>query len=256
MRTRRTSCRRKRRGIASILGTILFVAIMFTAFIPMYITMKQADTLYDRDLLEAKRLDDERDREAIYAYAYPKGTSSDQVEVKVENICEVKVDIARIWVNDTMLNQSVTIASMDEAFLGPFTLSIGAASNNTYAIRVVTERGNVYVPVSGALLTNSGGEWDTQHLSINVVVDAEGFLGLAKYEVTVTNATTFYDQETTGYVAGTQYFIFDVTDCGVGGFHVLVRAKPFWQSWNTLIDGDYEIEYPDGPPDIWVRYSE
>ena len=229
---------------------------MFSAFIPMYLTMKQAETIYDRDMLEAKRMDDERDREAIYAYAYPKGTSSDQVEVKVENICEVKVDIARIWVNDTMLNQSVTIASMDEAFLGPFALSIGVGMNNSYAIRVVTERGNVYVPVSGALLTNSEGEWDTQHLSINVVVDAEGFLGIAMYEVTVTNATTFYDQKTTGYVAGTQYFIFDVTECGAGIFHVVVRVRPFWQPWNTLIDADYEIEYPEGPPDIWVRYAD
>jgi hypothetical protein len=30
---------------------------MFSTFIPMYLTMKQAESIYDRDMLEAKRLD-------------------------------------------------------------------------------------------------------------------------------------------------------------------------------------------------------
>ncbi|MGD2201615.1 MAG: hypothetical protein PVJ38_08300, partial [Candidatus Bathyarchaeota archaeon] len=78
--------------------------------------MKQADTIYEQDMLELKRLDDEKDREFIYAYAYPKGTTSDLVEVKVENLCEVDVKIVRIWINDTYVNQSVSVKSMDEAF--------------------------------------------------------------------------------------------------------------------------------------------
>ena len=47
MPTARISFRRKRRGVASILGTIIFIGIMFTAIIPMYLVMKQADTLYE-----------------------------------------------------------------------------------------------------------------------------------------------------------------------------------------------------------------
>ena len=255
MHIRLILCHNKRRGMASILGTIIFVAILFSAFIPMYLTMKEADRAYDKDMLEVKRLDDERDREDIYAYVYPKGSTSDQVEVKIENICEVQVEIVRVWVNDSIKNESVTLSSMDEAVIGPYTFPLDPGTNYSYAFKIITARGNVYIPISGAVLTASGGEWDSQHLSINVVVDAEGFLGIAKYEVDVWNTTTYHEQQTTGYVAGTQLFIFDVTDCGPGDFRVKVRAKPLWQPWQTLIDDWYEIEYPEGPPDIWVRYS-
>ena len=256
MLTRLTSYLKiRRRGMASTFGTIIFIGILFTSVIPMYILMKQADTIYEQDMLELKRLDDERDRESLYVYAYPKGTTSDQVELKVENVCEVQVDVVRIWVNDTSIDQSVSISPMDEAFIGPFTLSTDPSENYTYKFRLVTGRGNVYVPTSGSVLSCSGGEWNTQHLSINVVVDAGGVLGIAKYEVTVTNDTTYYSQETTGYVAGTQFWIFDVTECGGGNFHVLIRAKPLWQEWSTLIDDDYLLNFPEGPPDLWVRYS-
>jgi hypothetical protein len=48
------------RGTSTILGTLIFVGILFTAVIPMMLVMKQADTYYEGEVLDVKRLDEER----------------------------------------------------------------------------------------------------------------------------------------------------------------------------------------------------
>ena len=54
MHTRHTMCRKKRLGISSILGTIIFVGILFSVYVPMTLVMKQADNIYERKIHEAK----------------------------------------------------------------------------------------------------------------------------------------------------------------------------------------------------------
>ena len=247
----------KNKGVSNTLGTIMFVGILMSAIIPMYLHMKQADTIYEKELLELKRLDDEMERETIFVYAYPKGASSEQIEIMVENAGEVGAEIRRVWINDTFVNESAAIQSFEETILGPYDVSVGPASNSSFKIRVTSARGNVYIPTSGETLTYSSGQWDYQVLSVNVVTNCEGFLGIAKYRVTITNNTFHSDvQETSGYVAGTQYFMFDVTEWGpVHEYHVKIEAKKIFRSWQILHEEDVEIEYPDGPPDVWVRYS-
>lgn len=257
MRSTHVMCRQSRKGVSTILGTLIFIGILFTSVIPMMLVMRQADTIYEKEVLELKQKDDEKDREDVIVYAYPKGSTSNMVELKVESSCEVAVKIVRVWINNTFQSQSVNVKSMGEAFLGPFTVPVAPGENSTFSFRVVSERGNVYVPTSGGVLKYSNGEWESQVLSINVVVDCEAFLGLARYRVTVTNETTYNEiKDTGGYVAGTQFFVFDVTECGTGSFHVKIEARPIFQSWRIIHEEDVEIEYPEGPPDVWVRYSE
>ena len=47
MRIIRMLSRKRRRGTASILGTIIFIGILFSSVIPMYLVMRQADTIYE-----------------------------------------------------------------------------------------------------------------------------------------------------------------------------------------------------------------
>ncbi len=40
---------RKKRGVSTILGTLIFVGIIFSAYVPMTLVMKQVDNIYERD---------------------------------------------------------------------------------------------------------------------------------------------------------------------------------------------------------------
>lgn len=63
MSTRHISVLRNRKGISTILGVIIFVGLLFSSVIPMYLVMREADAIYDKEIFELGRLDDERARE-------------------------------------------------------------------------------------------------------------------------------------------------------------------------------------------------
>ena len=44
------------KGTSTILGTLIFVGIIFTSFIPMMLVMKQADTIYDMNKYEMEKV--------------------------------------------------------------------------------------------------------------------------------------------------------------------------------------------------------
>ena len=41
---------KKRKGVSTILGTLIFIGILFTSVIPMLLVMKQADTIYTKKI--------------------------------------------------------------------------------------------------------------------------------------------------------------------------------------------------------------
>jgi len=49
----------------------------------MMLVMKQADTYYEGEVLDVKRLDEERDLEMLTVYAYPEAPGSNKLEVEV-----------------------------------------------------------------------------------------------------------------------------------------------------------------------------
>jgi hypothetical protein len=63
--------RRRKRGVSTTLGVIIFVGILFTSVIPMALVMRQSETIYEQNELELKRQDDDQDREDIDVYVYP-----------------------------------------------------------------------------------------------------------------------------------------------------------------------------------------
>ncbi len=88
-----------RRGISSILGTIIFVGIMFTAVIPMILVMRQAETIHAMRKHELEIMDEERTSENIIFYVLPLNDPP-RLSFIIENRGESLTTIERIWLNN------------------------------------------------------------------------------------------------------------------------------------------------------------
>jgi hypothetical protein len=242
-----------RKGVSTILGTLIFIGILFSAVVPMMLTMKQADIVMEQEKLELQLADDEKSREELEAYAYPKG--SDKLEVMVESQCEFPVTITHIWINNTRHDISYVVAPMNETTIGTFDVPINAGTNSTFRVKLTTSRGNVYENLAGDVRYD-GSDWMTEMLGIYVVIDSDGggFWGFGRYRCTVTNSTTYSEQEESSISFGSVSFFFDTTEAGAGEYHVEVEKKSgwFWGTWSTVYETDVEITWPNGSPVIWV----
>ena len=242
-----------RKGVSTILGTLIFIGILFSAVIPMMLTMKQADIIMEQEKLDLQRADDERSREVLDVYAYPHG--SDELQVLAVSRCEVPVTITHVWINNTMSETSIVVDSMDDKVIGNYSVNLSPGVNSTFIVKTTTSRGNTFQNLAGDIKYN-GNEWETELLGIYVVIDSEGggFWGFGRYRCTVTNSTTFYQQEESSISFGSCTFFFVVTEAGPGDFHVLVerRAGWWWGSWKVVYETDVELTWPNGPPVIWV----
>ena len=75
-----------RKGISTILGTLIFVGILFSSVVPMLLVMNQADTLYEQKKFEQEREDDRRDMEELQMYVYPISKHATQMNFTVYSI--------------------------------------------------------------------------------------------------------------------------------------------------------------------------
>ncbi len=177
--TRYTSSHRSKREISTVLGTLIFVGILFTSIVPMYLVMRQADTIYDKRMLEMKRLDEERAEELLDVFAFPMNQSSDTLNVTVRNRSEVAIRVVRLWVNDTFVNVNSTIVQpMGEVGLEP--VKVVLRVNASYDIKVTTERGSVFVSDTGTLYYTSNG-WEAEGLAINIIISITG----SRFKITI-----------------------------------------------------------------------
>jgi archaellum component FlaF (FlaF/FlaG flagellin family) len=187
MRTTHTTCLRRRRGISTILGTLIFIGVLFTAVIPMFLVMKQADNIYIQNVHEMEISDQDRAREAIEANVYPDNINSNDIYVEVTNTGVVPVDIVRVWVNDEVKYSTLTpVASQDTDVIGPITIQDPSGS---YIVTLTTKRGNSFAATSETLsYDNSDPEneyWYTPSLGIHIIVtNAAG-----KYKIWVETST-------------------------------------------------------------------
>lgn len=183
MRTIIIMFNRKRRGVSTILGTMIFIGILFTSVIPMFLVMKQADNIYTQNVHEMEIQDQDRASEAVEAYTYPLTPTSDQLKVIVTNTGVVPVKIVRVWINDVSYSVSISIASQGSAVLGPFTVTL--QNGKAYVTTVTTERGNSFASTSATLFYTNG-YWFTPSLGIHVIVLNQA---AAKYKIRVYNTT-------------------------------------------------------------------
>jgi len=210
MRIIGSSCRR--RGISTILGTIIFVGIMFTAVIPMFLVMNQADTLHEIRKIEVGRLDEEKASEEINFYAYileeePIDPLYDTIDLRIKNEGRVPIKIVRVWINDVEYPQNENINSMDTKIIT--SLSVDQVLTS-YTVKVITERGNIFTSIAGNLYYSEGG-WYTSSLGICVhIINIKG-----KYEINVimgTEPVGYYLSQSTEWGDVIKTFMVDYPD--------------------------------------------
>ena len=240
---------RKQRGVSTILGTIIFIGIMFTSIIPMMLVMKQADTVYTRKILEVERLDDERGRENIEVYAFPIGETSSNLNVTVKNRCELVVTIVRIWINESYYEVNSNIPTMNTKVIGSYDMS--PSNGSEYYIKAVSERGNVYECESGIIYYGDTG-WEYEYLGINILIESQKKIKKFRVVIELSNSTVIYDETNIKPPkSGSVLKTYDVTGYGPVEYHVeIYKAKK--KDWILLSEKDVEITWPSGPPVVWV----
>lgn len=243
MRITSIMCRRKRKGVSTILGTLIFIGILFTSVVPMFLVMNQADTIYEQKKLERERFDEERARENVNVIVYPSGTAApDNLTIIAENTCEMTVKIERIWINDTIHNQESIIKSMSPLILGTFDVSPPAGKNSSYDIRVTTDRGNVFESGSGPIVYD-GWDWEVETKMINVLISSSGVV----FKIYVTGPNDYNEYAQVWKIGGTAFKTFDITENGNGVYTVTVKRGS-----KTIHEEDVTMEWPDGPSVLWV----
>ena len=240
--------RKRRRGVSTILGTIIFIGILFTSVIPMMLVMKQADTIYTQRVHEMESRDEERGNEIVDANAYPVDETSDQLRVQIQNNGVVSTKIIRVWINDVSYSEETIVKSGDTGTLGPYT--VGLVANSSYCIKVVTDRGNCFASTSGTIYF-SDGYWFTPSIGINVLVLVSG----GKYQIRVYNATTYQSAE--------PYLTHDIEKDDIQWTDVgMTDPGNYWVEVKKKVGADYQnvpgtpvpvvIQWPGGPAVINV----
>lgn len=251
---------KSKRGVSTILGTIIFIGILFTSVIPMLLVMHQADNIYEQKNLEIRRRDEEHDRENINVYAYPAGPGSSDLEIKIENDCELRVRLVRVWVNNTYTSRDDIIQSMKTEVIGPIPVPVQEEQNSSFVVHVTTERGNTFASGSGIIIYD-GSDWVAETLGIFVQISSSGWFGFGSYRVTVTNVTNtnvWYDEsQETNWGSGTLSYFFDVSEAGAGTYNVYVEKKVFWWGggWQYKDDKNVDVEWPTGPAIVWIYFE-
>jgi len=242
---------KERRGVSTIMGTLIFIGIMFTSVIPMLLVMKQVDTIYTQKIHEIEIRDDERERENLIVYTYP---DNEKIKVKIKNIGNVPVKLVRVWINDQCNVTDELISTNSEEVLGPFKISGVLVVGDTVDVKVATERGNVFFCVSGSLYY-SGGGWSTTSYGICVIIhNPQG----GEFQIKLWNIT----REPTP-----QWDVFYESHCkeweDVVATTPVLEASSEYQvdvyekkgiNWKRLPGSPIPtpIDYPNGPPFILV----
>ena len=230
--------------MSSILGTLIFVGILFTAVVPMYLVMNEADIILEQEKHEIACLDEEKQREDMSFYVYP--DESDDLVVVVQNSSPMGTQVVRVWINDDPNSASTVLDPMEGGVdIGPYDVPL--VEGATYNFRITTERGNVYDSSSGDL-EYSGGSWVVESKLINVVVSSSGIvfkIYLYKWE------DSDWVQKDWGQVwklGGSAFKPFEVSEYGNGEYRIVVKRGS-----KTIHDEDeLMMEWPEGPSTLWV----
>lgn len=239
-----SSCRR---GTSTILGTLIFVGILFTAVIPMFLVMRQADIFYEKEKFNVGLLDEERKNEDIRVYVFPTPGSPEppSLTVRIENRGDILVRVVRIWVNDQEIESDCAVQSMSEADMDPFDVS---ALPGNYSIKVTTDKGNKFTSDVAPIYYLGGGEWEIGMLVINVLIYNQPG-GIYKIDVWwgAEEGEPTYNQ-IIQKSSGNAFTFFDVTENGSPeSYHVKITRGS-----DIIYNNQVNIEWPIGPPVVWV----
>lgn len=249
----------RRKGVSTILGTIIFIGIMFTSIIPMMLVMKQADVILDQKKLEITRGDDERSRESLELYPIP-DLAATQVNVTIINTCEIAVEIVRVWINDTLTDVTAKVNALGTTQIGPFPIT--ATDGSSFDIRVTTARGNVYAAETGILYYQDG-EWVTETLGIQLIFpsrpgrSARQNNWLNELRVTISEGSDIlYSNYTMYWAISASENFFELESAGDYDITIYIWCKgPPSQHWEKIYEDMHSITWPVGDPVLEIKFA-
>jgi len=241
-----TRSHKKNRGMASILGTIIFIGILFSAIIPMTLVMKQADNVYTINIHEREAADEDRADEALLVYAWPNEPDNGLLNINLRNTGIIEVEVIRIWVKDKPYNMSRTV---NPSKTDQFTLSDLPTTPGEYEVRVLTSRGNVFQQSDNSLYYTNG-VWSTPDFGITVyITNNQG-----RYQIQVDcleESCPYYQEWETGFTEHIDVIKTFYVDSYLHTYRVKVY-KRFGSVWTNIIEGDGYIDvtfnWPIDPP--------
>jgi len=159
----------RKSGMSTVLGMLIFIGVLFTSIIPLFLYVNHVNSLYDMTVAEMRRFDEERENEQLDVYAYP--DSSNNLTIYIKNRCALPVRIVRVWVNDT--TPTVTDLPLKiEGVSSGIIENIPIPPTGDFDVWVVTERGNVFASQTNTLhITESGWSGGNDPYSINILIE-------------------------------------------------------------------------------------
>ena len=237
----------KRKGMTTILGTLIFISILFTSIIPMQLSMLQTDSFESQLLQELQIVDDNKEQEQITVLAYPTTTTSSQLKIRIQNNGNIDVYINKIWIKNEQYSLDETINMGETEILGPYTVTL--VQNTSYPITVITERGNIFSSDAGNMIFTSQGIWFTPSLGINVYIANDK----GKYYVKVSNSTWFKEYTTKGQDFGDVIVLFEIETLGT--YHVICKKNSDTGPNLPGTPVDVAMTWPNGSPIVFVYTS-
>jgi len=217
------SFRRRRRGVASVLGILIMVGILITSILPTFIYVNEVSNYYDRTVVDLKITDNERSLENLEVYAY--GYTEYEVDVFIINRAPLATNITRIWVMNSTLQDAWIFTSTNSSDLP---LYLVAANQTTlrlnftcisvegisYIIEVTTDRGNKFSSNTNPLTFTLGGEWQTGTSEFKIQVLILSKQGSDDYRIEIHDLGGYSDNVDVSGVQGQFFYIFDVPQAG------------------------------------------
>jgi len=180
---------KNKRGIATVLGMLIFVGILFTAVIPLFMYVNEANLYLYQTRMELQKIDEDKERENIDVYAYPPDPEAQDIVFCVKNTSPLNVEIVRVWVNDECYNVNFNVQSMMYNTSDPLDITSALLEEGTTCldIKVTTGRGNVVDNILNPLFYTAGSGWSgSGRLAILIVISKE-HPGTAQFHLQVTN---------------------------------------------------------------------
>jgi len=156
------------RGFSSVLGTVIAVGILVTVVVPLILYMQSTAALYDEYVAKRHIADEEKMDERLWSDVYEDfyyGTH--EIMLKLYNPAELMVKVVRVWIisRDDPLHPILIEGGVLPLYLPPrgdqVEVGTGVVADKGvwYDIKVVTERGNIYVPSGSPLIGGQGSKF-------------------------------------------------------------------------------------------------
>jgi flagellin-like protein len=236
----------KRKGISSILGTIIFIGIVFSTIVPMNLVMKQADNIYERTIHEVKMADLEKTTEELMVYAYGVAGST-ELSVYVINRGANEVTLVRVWLNDDFTEISQIIAPKAKVILGPYDIS---ETESPLRLKVTTKNGNVFMNSLGSVYYSEVNGWYVRSYAINVMIMNTAGQYQIIIEDELDTEVGYYQSSGTDHIDIQETFLVANTPAT---YDVVVKTR-VGGGWQFLRGPDFTVQVPplNGNPIVFV----